>query len=1016
MMRQNSKQTNRVKLAANSYKPRTVVTESVADPILAKIVKIHLDNHAMYLAPTSFRHIPDSVLRFPSFLNEFIRLTGCFFTNEVPAELCTPDLLHALKTHVPRFKGKSVSLIRQMLQDERENKIQSGLSVELSGLLNSDYALLVEDEAPNYLWQATSILKPALENTFAKRTLQQHVLSLHVNVQSIMTLDQEIDFRVQCLKEVNPEDYAKLLSEYQENADEAHYFLSSWLAGCFKNWNPLSFKSLKLVTALLDFLFEVRTQVGRKKFSIRPDCQNVVDCLWTIGKLMQDAKLDNLLKSKLGFFAYYFLSDEQKQDSKVIAEMLEFGNLANACFSEWTTKLESTYDYHYNGYSDREEVICEQYFSNTELKKKDSIKVTMLGLQSKNWTKEFTQMVITTCELLDDSILTPTDIVIPGTNQIVFKTMNNSLGSYYYDLIAYVDDNENYLKLVVLEDLKTFIQSTVCTSLIGKDAAFLLQLDNFEGFSKKEFSAIAQKCSEYAIKDKFIDVLSSSDLSFVLKLLRNCQNNPITVLDSCFTKSITAFKDFGKLEVIAFKLVPELKSSNYANLAAWQKIQALSRIVLLTLLNQKFNLTIILEGCQSTPGFRAIRNYLNEKLNWVLFDLKEEARNLTWAKITTDASLTEKSKSYEALKDISPYEGFDVNAFEELCKSAELSLIEKTSVHHTCAARLIWLFGKNNQALDSYLENFQSTTAKGIKKSKKSLVHDAAQFKLPASPLGELDKQNLASILIQSPKLRKCTHLYAMCVAKKGSPVKTIKEFEELIPFFSYANVTDETRAIADLFFKHNYSEEEFEIFTTSKSNITPKKESNIPLVEFKVGNYIAKILKPGDARALVMGHESGCCQSVFSDAHPCAISAFTHPGSGIFVVETNEGKVVCQSFIWRTNENMPNYLVIDSIESIHHLNDESFYMAVLDEAYKTLARKMKQEHNLEVLLPTGGYGLTRTYLDYLKIKHTTKAINDLVTKLKLTMPALHKNMQDKNCDYSDVDGRGLALYALAKT
>ena len=111
-------------------------------------------------------------------------------------------------------------------------------------------------------------------------------------------------------------------------------------------------------------------------------------------------------------------------------------------------------------------------------------------------------------------------------------------------------------------------------------------------------------------------------------------------------------------------------------------------------------------------------------------------------------------------------------------------------------------------------------------------------------------------------------------------------------------------------------------------SKHAPKTHSNLPDIRYQKGKVKAYILPPGDARALIIGIMTGCCQHIVGSASAVAISSYTEPDQGVFVVETETGQILAQSLVWTgAMDNKPSkqfkapnhngkVIVFDSVES----------------------------------------------------------------------------------------------------
>lgn len=388
------------------------------------------------------------------------------------------------------------------------------------------------------------------------------------------------------------------------------------------------------------------------------------------------------------------------------------------------------------------------------------------------------------------------------------------------------------------------------------------------------------------------------------------------------------------------KLKEELKE-----MTTWQKVQVLSRFALLESCGASYDPRVLLEEGLNVKGNRQVRNYLPNAINWALFELKEQAKELPWSALTTKKAvkINEKelafykivSKYFQAThcKNFNPYSGFDVGAYEELC-AAEKCSPYADSAKSKVLMYLTYLLGKNTAAAQALVKKMQNMY----------VAWGNAPMDLNAD-----EKASLARLLTDSPEMWNMLHVFKKVIAKSGLDV-SYKEFDKLSVMHYYAGVTDENYPIAYQLKKWKFDAYVFQ----DHKDLKPKKKSNIPLHEKTYNDkYLAHVLKPGDARALVMGEESGCCQSVDNAASECAEAAYAGENSSIFAIDAEDGKLISQSFIWLTRDG--KHLIIDSIETIHQLTATSPYTKLIAQAYLDLAAEMNKK-NIQVVMSASNY------------------------------------------------------------
>lgn len=103
----------------------------------------------------------------------------------------------------------------------------------------------------------------------------------------------------------------------------------------------------------------------------------------------------------------------------------------------------------------------------------------------------------------------------------------------------------------------------------------------------------------------------------------------------------------------------------------------------------------------------------------------------------------------------------------------------------------------------------------------------------------------------------------------------------------------------------------------------------SIPYVEVRMGEYRFRRLDRYDFRGLVLGLYTDCCQHPWGAASPCAWHG-VKSGNGAFFVVEKRGKIIAQSWAWRSGD----VVVMDNIES---LGDSERVLPI----YKAATRKL---------------------------------------------------------------------------
>jgi hypothetical protein len=224
-------------------------------------------------------------------------------------------------------------------------------------------------------------------------------------------------------------------------------------------------------------------------------------------------------------------------------------------------------------------------------------------------------------------------------------------------------------------------------------------------------------------------------------------------------------------------------------------------------------------------------------------------------------------------------------------------------------------------------------------------LHDICHMiKMPQK--GEFDAKSWGDAVLQhGPKMAKLVS-FADRIAQ---PLKSDDG-----KVFSYTKTKSETAkfiykkaklapAFAEACHDHSYKESEFnaglkliqKYNRKYKSTNGKKPGHRIPEItingsEFGMDCYRFRKLEDGDWKGLLLGAFTDCCQHLASAGSECAEHGFLSPHGGFYIVESDNGEIVGQSWAWRgTNDE----LVLDSLE---HLNGR-----LADHQWSTILDKM---------------------------------------------------------------------------
>lgn len=188
-------------------------------------------------------------------------------------------------------------------------------------------------------------------------------------------------------------------------------------------------------------------------------------------------------------------------------------------------------------------------------------------------------------------------------------------------------------------------------------------------------------------------------------------------------------------------------------------------------------------------------------------------------------------------------------------------------------------------------------------------IHDLGQFPLPSST----DKgwKDLA-LKYGTEVLEHAGRWAPIERINKGVP-RTLVELRRLSAFIRYDGVRNE--AVAEAAALCNLGQGDFEEYQLWYEGLSPKTSEGIPHVSMTLGSYRIVQLEHNDPIAPLMGLLSNCCQHPRGAANSCARASIEDPNCAIWVVYDRKNNVVCQTFVWRSEDT----LVMDSVEAKDH-------------------------------------------------------------------------------------------------
>ena len=172
----------------------------------------------------------------------------------------------------------------------------------------------------------------------------------------------------------------------------------------------------------------------------------------------------------------------------------------------------------------------------------------------------------------------------------------------------------------------------------------------------------------------------------------------------------------------------------------------------------------------------------------------------------------------------------------------------------------------------------------------------------------------------------------------------------EIAAQFVYAR-GGEHRALAALCHKHSVSEQSF---NTALDIVlqTPAMEKDLPELDidgtrFGLENARFRRLANDDIRGLFLGELTDCCQSIGGHGTNCAHHGYTSPNGGFYVVETQGGEIIGQTWAWRGEKGE---LVFDSLEMLRGRVSAEQWQSLAAEVVKEISAK-KAAHGITAFL-----------------------------------------------------------------
>lgn len=125
--------------------------------------------------------------------------------------------------------------------------------------------------------------------------------------------------------------------------------------------------------------------------------------------------------------------------------------------------------------------------------------------------------------------------------------------------------------------------------------------------------------------------------------------------------------------------------------------------------------------------------------------------------------------------------------------------------------------------------------------------------------------------------------------------------------------------------------------------------------------------LESNDARGLFLGDLTDCCQSIGGIGEDCALHGFTSENGGFYVIETDKGEIIGQSWAWRGKKGE---LCFDSLETLgSRINNTQWHKLLRVRQHPELTTR--KDHNVTALHIGMGGGTPASLLSHFNHKIT---------------------------------------------
>ncbi len=231
-------------------------------------------------------------------------------------------------------------------------------------------------------------------------------------------------------------------------------------------------------------------------------------------------------------------------------------------------------------------------------------------------------------------------------------------------------------------------------------------------------------------------------------------------------------------------------------------------------------------------------------------------------------------------------------------------------------------------------------------------IHDAGQIQDV-----ELS-QDAINFLIAYPETRWKIKFLENFEKNFGRAPRSRKELEEYAARLEYIGIDNE---IVEICAKYNLDQDEAEDYDKFFRRNPGKKYESLPYVCVEYRGYTLEKMNAYDKEGPFLGLATACCQHLHNSGADCAKAGWKSPVSAFYVIRNKEGRIVGQSWAWRSS--CGKYIVFDSVEGRSFVPVE-----IIAELIRLAAKTISSQYSLgvqELLIGDTNYGLTKALHKY---------------------------------------------------